>query len=51
MANTNAVDTVCATWADYAQDFVHIKPAMFNKLIEEGQRRILREYLRALLSR
>ena len=51
MANTNAVDTVCATWADYAQDFVHIKPAMFDKLIEEGQKRILREYLRALLSR
>ncbi|KAK7091651.1 exocyst complex component 3-like [Littorina saxatilis] len=51
MSNSNAVDTICATWADYGQDFVHIKPAMFNSLIEEGQKRILREYLRALLSR
>lgn len=51
MSNTNAVDTICATFVDYAQDFVHIKPSMFDKLIEEGQKRILREYLRALLSR
>ncbi|KAL8558497.1 hypothetical protein ACOMHN_059238 [Nucella lapillus] len=51
MSNSNVVDTVCATWADYAQDFVHIKPAMFEVLIQEGQRSILREYLRALLSR
>ncbi len=30
MANTNVVDTVCATWADYAQDFVHMKPLMYH---------------------
>lgn len=51
MSSSNVVDTVIATWADYAQDFVHIKPAMFEVLIQEGQRSILREYLRALLSR
>ena len=51
MSNSNSVETICATWADYAQDFVHIKPTMFDTLIEEGQKRILREYLRALLSR
>lgn len=51
MATTNAIDTICATWEDYARDFSHIKEAMFDPLIQEGQRRILREYLRAVLSR
>lgn len=51
MGSSNAIDTISATWEDYARDFVHIKPAMFDVLIQEGQRRILREYLRALLSR
>lgn len=51
MSSTHAVDTICATFADYAQDFVHIKPDMFHSLIDEGQKRILRDYLRALLSR
>ncbi|KAK7487302.1 hypothetical protein BaRGS_00021391 [Batillaria attramentaria] len=51
MASSNAIDTICATWEDYARDFVHIKPSMFDILIQEGQRRVLREYLRALLSR
>ncbi|PVD32690.1 hypothetical protein C0Q70_08135 [Pomacea canaliculata] len=48
---TQMLWTLYATWADYAQDFVHIKPRMFESLVQEGQKRILREYLRALLSR
>ena len=51
MASTNAIDTICATWVDYAEDFAHVKPAMFEFMVRQGQRRILCEYLRAVLSR
>ncbi|XP_041361118.1 exocyst complex component 3-like [Gigantopelta aegis] len=47
----HAVDTICATWADYNQDFVHLKPKNFTMLVEVGQRKILLEYLRAILAR
>ncbi|XP_071106920.1 exocyst complex component 3-like [Haliotis cracherodii] len=51
MASSNAIDIICATWADYNEDFLHLRPKNFDMLVTTGQRKILTEYLRALLSR
>lgn len=51
MANSNGVETIIATWADYHRDFLHLKPTMYEILLAKGQRRVIKEYLKALLSR
>ena len=51
MSSHNGVETICATWADYHRDFVHLRPSMFEALLDLGQRRIVKEYVKALLSR
>ncbi|KAK6167587.1 hypothetical protein SNE40_021578 [Patella caerulea] len=51
MSKTDSIDTVCETWMDYNSDFKHLKPAAFDMVVELGQKRILKEYLRALLAK
>jgi len=51
MSSHNGVETIVATWADYNRDFIHLRPAMFETLLTLGQQRVIREYVKALLSR
>lgn len=51
MSSHNGVETIVATWADYHRDFIHLKPSMFETLLSLGQKRIVKEYVKALLSR
>ncbi|ESO86075.1 hypothetical protein LOTGIDRAFT_235649 [Lottia gigantea] len=51
MNKTDSIDTVCETWADYNSDFQHLRPASFDILVEIGQTKILKEYIRALLGK
>ncbi|XP_012937446.1 exocyst complex component 3 [Aplysia californica] len=51
MSSHNGVETIVATWADYHRDFIHLRPVMFETLLSRGQRRIVKEYVKALLSR
>ncbi|KAH9513686.1 Exocyst complex component 3 [Bulinus truncatus] len=51
MANSSSVETIIATWADYHQDFLHLKPAMYEILLAKGMKRVIKEYVKALLSR
>ncbi|KAL5013230.1 hypothetical protein ScPMuIL_007500 [Solemya velum] len=46
-----AVKDICATWTDYSRDFIHLKPKLYQKLLLRGQNRILKEYVKSLLSR
>ncbi|KAH3748666.1 exocyst complex component 3-like isoform X2 [Dreissena polymorpha] len=46
-----SVEVVVATWQDYGTDFVHLKPKLEQKLYETAKRVILKEYLKAILSR
>lgn len=48
---SHSVDTIYATWADYSGDFVHLKEPYCVRLILEARRRLLREYIRAILSK
>ncbi|CAL1537794.1 unnamed protein product [Lymnaea stagnalis] len=51
MSSAEGVNTINATWADYHQDFLHLKPSMYEILLAKGQRRLIKEYVKALLSR
>ncbi|KAL4218451.1 Exocyst complex component 3 [Mactra antiquata] len=46
-----AIEVIDATWHDYGTDFVHLKPKLEQSLYEKGRRVILKEYLKAILSR
>lgn len=50
MSNT-AIEVIVATWHDYGTDFVHLKPKLEAKLYTIGKRALLKEYLKAILSR
>lgn len=49
--SSHPVEVICATWNDYSVDFVHLKPVFHTAVVEEGQRRVLKEYLKALLTK
>lgn len=49
--SSHPVEVICATWNDYSVDFVHLKPVFHTIVVEEGQRKVLHEYLKALLSK
>lgn len=49
--SSHPVEVICATWNDYSVDFVHLKPVFHTIVVEEGQRKVLQEYLKALLSK
>lgn len=51
MQSGHSVEIICCTWADYSGDFVHLKPTFYGGLVENGKKLILKEYLRALLSK
>lgn len=51
VASKNAVDTICVTIEDYCQDFVHLKDLYYDFLLEKAERRIAKEYYKALFAR
>ncbi|XP_060076179.1 exocyst complex component 3-like [Ylistrum balloti] len=48
---SHCVDIIYATWADYSGDFVHLKEPFSVGLVVEARRRLLREYIKAILSK
>lgn len=46
-----AIEVIVATWHDYCTDFVHLKPKLEQALFEKAQKSLLKEYLKAILSR
>lgn len=51
LQGSHSVDIICATWADYSNDFVHLKPRFNAEVVEAGQKRVLLEYLKALFTK
>jgi hypothetical protein len=51
LQSSHGVDIICATWADYNNDFVHLKPKFNNQVVEAGQKRVLMEFLRCLFTK
>lgn len=46
-----AIEVIVATWHDYGTDFVHLKPKLEQTLYDQAKKCILKEYLKAILSR
>ena len=51
LQSPQAIEVIMATWQDYSFDFVHLKPQMEKVIYEEAKKRILVEYLKAILTR
>lgn len=51
LQSSHFVDIICATWADYSNDFIHLKPRFNNEVVEAGQKRVLMEYLKSLFTK
>lgn len=49
--NYGPVDTINATIEDYSNDFVNIRPILFNLLVKKCEEQIAIEYLNAIFSR
>lgn len=49
--NPEAVDTIIVTIEDYYNDFLHIKDKFFDYLMEQALKKVLLEYVRAMLSK
>merc|ERR1719282_604817 len=49
--SSESINTICVTVEDYTQDYVHLRPDYFNKLVAQGRQRATANYLRRLLSR
>lgn len=50
-ASPEAVDTIIVTIEDYYNDFLHMKDKFFDNLMEQALRKVLLEYVRAMLSK
>jgi len=46
-----AVDTIIVTIEDYYSDFLHMKDRFFDYLMEQALKKVLLEYIRAMLSK
>jgi len=51
MASNESLDTICVTIEDYTQDYIHMKPKYFQKLMEVALDRVVANYIKRLLSR
>uniref|UniRef100_A0A0L8HX55 Uncharacterized protein n=1 Tax=Octopus bimaculoides TaxID=37653 RepID=A0A0L8HX55_OCTBM len=49
MTSSDAVKTICATLEDYNNDFVHLRPKAYDKILEKAERKVLHQYLKAIL--
>lgn len=49
--SNEALDIICITIEDYTQDYIHLKPKSFDKLMEAALNRTISSYIRRLLSR
>ena len=50
-ASNESLDTICITIEDYTQDYIHMKPKYFQKLMEVALDRVVANYIKRLLSR
>jgi len=46
-----AIEVIVATWHDYGTDFVHLRPKLEVKLYQKAKKIVLKEYLKAMLSK
>lgn len=49
--STEAVDTIVVTIEDYYSDFLHLRANFFDYLMEQALRKVLLEYVRAMLNK
>ncbi|CAH3195503.1 unnamed protein product [Porites evermanni] len=49
--SSEAVDTIVVTIEDYYNDFLHMKGRFFDYLMEEALKRVILEYVRAMLNK
>lgn len=51
MTGDEAVNTICATLKDYNNDFQHLRPKAYDKIIVKAEQKVLQQYLKAILQR
>lgn len=49
--SSEAVDTIVVTMEDYYNDFLHMKSRFFDYLMEQALKKVLLEYVRAMLNK
>jgi len=49
--SSSVADTICYTIEDYYTDYVHLKPRYLAWIMHEAERRVVLEYLKAILGR
>lgn len=51
LMSTTSVDTICITVEDYSSDFVHLRKKYFHKVMEMIERRLVCEYIKAIMQK
>ena len=51
MTGDEAVNTICATLEDYNNDFHHLRPKAYDKILVKAEQKVLQQYLKAILQR
>lgn len=51
LTGDEVVNTICVTLEDYNNDFQHLRPKAYDKVIEKAEQKVLQEYLKSILQR